>query len=78
MWRLFNETLPFLPASKNFFEEVLWLAQGKRAQMGLQCALHSSVNHDDASNLSVVTLAENETLPGKAMVNIRCDTYVPS
>ncbi|KAF4149285.1 Calcineurin-like phosphoesterase [Phytophthora infestans] len=32
MWRLFNQTLPFLPASKEFFEEVLWLAEGCRAQ----------------------------------------------
>ncbi|POM58460.1 Serine/threonine-protein phosphatase 2B catalytic subunit [Phytophthora palmivora] len=32
MWRLFNQTLPFLPASKEFFEEVLWLADGQRAQ----------------------------------------------
>ncbi|OWZ08538.1 Serine/threonine-protein phosphatase [Phytophthora megakarya] len=32
MWRLFNQTLPFLPASKEFFEEVLWLADGRRAQ----------------------------------------------
>ncbi|RMX66558.1 hypothetical protein DD238_002301 [Peronospora effusa] len=63
MWRLFNETLPFLPASKKFFEEVLWLAQRQRAQIGLQCAPNSSAGHDDVSNLSGVTLAENETLP---------------
>ncbi|EGZ21281.1 hypothetical protein PHYSODRAFT_492613 [Phytophthora sojae] len=31
MWRLFNQTLPFLPASKEFFEEVLWLSDGQKA-----------------------------------------------
>lgn len=32
MWRLFNRTLPFLPASKEFFENILWLAEGWKAQ----------------------------------------------
>ncbi|CEG44961.1 serine threonine-protein phosphatase 2b catalytic [Plasmopara halstedii] len=34
MWRLFNQTLPFLPASKEFFEEVLCLAEGLKVQSG--------------------------------------------
>ncbi|KAK1938269.1 Serine/threonine-protein phosphatase 2B catalytic subunit beta isoform [Phytophthora citrophthora] len=32
MWRLFNQTLPFLPASKEFFDEILWLSDRQRAE----------------------------------------------
>ncbi|KAG7396043.1 hypothetical protein PHYBOEH_002866 [Phytophthora boehmeriae] len=35
MWRQFNQTLPFLPASKEFFEEVLWLSDRQKA---MKCA----------------------------------------
>ncbi|CAH0479063.1 unnamed protein product [Peronospora belbahrii] len=61
MWRLFNETLPFLPASKEFFVEVLWLAQGRRAQMACQITPRSSVVPADARGPSKGNFAENET-----------------
>ncbi|KAL4164530.1 hypothetical protein KRP22_004396 [Phytophthora ramorum] len=56
MWRLFNQTLPFLPASKEFFEDVLWLADGQKAQKNILSAPKSPVDHVDSA-----TEAENET-----------------
>ena len=61
IWRLFNETLPFVPARKEFFEEVLWLAQGQQAH--------------DAFNPSGIALAEIETPAGKAIIQRRLDMY---
>lgn len=34
IWRQFQQTLPFLPASKNFFEDILGLARKQRAEEG--------------------------------------------
>ncbi|KAE9305399.1 hypothetical protein PR003_g21508 [Phytophthora rubi] len=47
MWRLFNQTLPFLPASKEFFEEVLWLSDGQKADKTVVSAPHSPVTSSD-------------------------------
>ncbi|KAG7381053.1 hypothetical protein PHYPSEUDO_006487 [Phytophthora pseudosyringae] len=49
MWRLFNQTLPFLPASKEFFEEVLWLADGQRSQTRAVSEPNSPVGHSEAT-----------------------------
>ncbi|ETK95884.1 hypothetical protein F441_01304 [Phytophthora nicotianae CJ01A1] len=59
MWRLFNQTLPFLPASKEFFEEVLWLAEGHRAQMRVACELNS-IDHNEVDASATVVEEEHE------------------
>ncbi|KAL3663501.1 hypothetical protein V7S43_011389 [Phytophthora oleae] len=50
MWRLFNQTLPFLPASKEFFEEVLWLADGQRAKKSVASNPNGSVTDHSAEH----------------------------
>ncbi|KAG3116770.1 hypothetical protein PI124_g4707 [Phytophthora idaei] len=54
MWRLFNQTLPFLPASKEFFEEVLWLAEGHRTQMRVAGELNPIGDNKVVTDVTVV------------------------
>ncbi|GMF24484.1 unnamed protein product [Phytophthora lilii] len=65
MWRLFNQTLPFLPASKEFFEEVLWLADGQRAQLRTTADPHSS-NRNEAHAVITEIEGDHESPAGKA------------
>ncbi|KAG2777493.1 hypothetical protein JG687_00006392 [Phytophthora cactorum] len=54
MWRLFNQTLPFLPASKEFFEEVLWLAEGHRTQIRVAGELSPIGDNKVVTDVTVV------------------------
>jgi hypothetical protein len=65
MWRLFNQTLPFLPASKEFFEEVLWLADGQKAQNCVVIAPHSPAGHLDTNVSSGEADPDDETPAGE-------------
>ncbi|RLN88979.1 hypothetical protein BBJ28_00016948 [Nothophytophthora sp. Chile5] len=60
MWRQFNQTLPFLPASKEFFEEILWLAVKQRGLKGAVDASKPSIAHVGARDMSAPLDAEPE------------------
>ncbi|RLN67356.1 hypothetical protein BBJ28_00022689 [Nothophytophthora sp. Chile5] len=60
MWRQFNQTLPFLPASKEFFEEILWLSEKQRGLKGTVDASKPSIAHAGARDMSAVVEAEVE------------------
>lgn len=68
MWRLFNQTLPFLPASKEFFEEVLWLSDGQKADKNAVSVPHPPVASGDiiATPVDVVD-SDDESPAGKAV-----------
>ncbi|KAG6608950.1 Serine/threonine-protein phosphatase [Phytophthora cinnamomi] len=65
MWRLFNQTLPFLPASKEFFEEVLWLSDGQRAAKSDTRAPHSPVADNDVLATAVNVVDSDDENPAE-------------
>ncbi|KAG1708905.1 hypothetical protein DVH05_022537 [Phytophthora capsici] len=55
MWRLFNQTLPFLPASKEFFDEVLWLSDRQRAETRIPSGLNASTTSHSAMHMKATS-----------------------
>ncbi|GMF38190.1 unnamed protein product [Phytophthora fragariaefolia] len=67
MWRLFNQTLPFLPASKEFFEEVLWLSDSQRAKKSHTSAPQSPDADSEIFATAVDVDVDDENPTGKAV-----------